>query len=199
MTTQKTLRRQILLQRRQLSATEQTHAAYRVAQHFANHPLFHRSQHIAFYLATGGELDPSVLLQLALQQQKTCYLPVLHPLMLNRLWFMPYVPGDELCLNRFGMWQPRIHTKQLFPPWALQLVLTPLVAFDPQGHRVGMGGGFYDRTFAFLKRPRHRSHPYLVGLAYEFQKINELLPNSWDVPLQGIITENRIYFSEDNN
>ncbi|MGB6976820.1 MAG: 5-formyltetrahydrofolate cyclo-ligase [Gammaproteobacteria bacterium] len=192
--TVQTLRGQILTQRRQLSPFEQTHAAQRVAQQFASHPLFHRSQHIAFYLANDGELDPTPLLQLAWQQKKTCYLPVLHPLSLNRLWFMSYASGDKLYPNRYGILEPPIHAQRLFPAWALQLVLTPLVAFDTQGHRLGMGGGFYDRTFAFLKYHRHRSHPYLVGLAYEFQKINHLTPNPWDVSLQGIVTENQMYF-----
>jgi 5-formyltetrahydrofolate cyclo-ligase len=191
--TPQTLRRQILVQRRQLSTHEQTTAAQKVAQQFAQHPLFQRSQHIAFYLAYNGELDPTPLLHLAWRQQKSCYLPVLHPLSLNRLWFMPYKPNDMLRRNRFGILEPIIDVKQLFPAWALQLVVTPLVAFDKQGHRVGMGGGFYDRTFAFLKHSLHRSHPYLIGLAYEFQKVNHLNPNIWDVPLHNVITEKQIY------
>jgi 5-formyltetrahydrofolate cyclo-ligase len=191
--TAQTLRRQILAQRRQLSTHEQTQAAQRVAQQWVSHPLFYRSKHIAFYLANNNELDPAPLLQLAWRQQKTCYLPVLHPLALNRLWFMPYFEGDKLFPNRYGVLEPLIDAKRLFPAWALQLVLTPLVAFDNRGHRLGMGGGFYDRTFAFLKHFRHRSHPYLVGLAYEFQKVNHLNPKPWDVPLHGVVTESEIY------
>jgi 5-formyltetrahydrofolate cyclo-ligase len=69
----------------------------------------------------------------------------------------------------------------------------PLVAFDEQGNRLGMGGGFYDRTLAYLKYRQHRRKPVLAGLAHEIQKIGQLTTQSWDIPLDCIITENKLY------
>jgi len=69
----------------------------------------------------------------------------------------------------------------------------PLVAFDLTGNRLGRGGGYYDRTFAFM-REKHRNHPYLLGLAYHWQQIDALPREDWDIPLAGIVTEKAILF-----
>jgi 5-formyltetrahydrofolate cyclo-ligase len=77
----------------------------------------------------------------------------------------------------------------------LDLVLTPLVAFDAQGHRLGMGGGFYDRSFAYLLRHSRWLRPRLIGLAYDFQRQTRLPHQPWDVPLHAIATDHRLYLS----
>jgi 5-formyltetrahydrofolate cyclo-ligase len=82
--------------------------------------------------------------------------------------FSIYEPDDVLKKNRFGILEPEINFKKIIPAWALDIVFTPLIAFDSEGNRLGMGGGFYDRTFSFLHNSK-RSHPHLIGLAYEFQ------------------------------
>lgn len=187
------LRRQMRAQRARLSPAAQAHAAFHVAQRIAHSTLFQRSQHIACYLPQRGELDPTPLMQRAWAMRKTCYLPVLSPLPGGRLWFMPYREGDPLIPNRFGIFEPCLSTACRAPPWALDLVLTPLVAFDAQGNRLGMGGGFYDKTFSFMRRRQHWRKPRLVGLAYDFQCVATLQHSSWDVPLQAIATERRLY------
>jgi 5-formyltetrahydrofolate cyclo-ligase len=70
----------------------------------------------------------------------------------------------------------------------LDVVLLPLVAFDRRGNRLGMGGGFYDRTFAPRGRGRV-SAPRLIGLAHGFQQVAELVDQPWDVPLRGVLTD----------
>jgi 5-formyltetrahydrofolate cyclo-ligase len=75
------------------------------------------------------------------------------------------------------------------PVWTLDLILTPLVAFDDQGNRLGMGGGFYDRTLAYLGRRKHWKKPRLIGTAHAFQQVARLPHESWDVPLHGVVTE----------
>lgn len=180
-------------QRARLSPVAQAHAAFHVAQRIAHSTLFQRSQHIACYLPQRGELDPTPLMQRVWAMRKTCYLPVLSPLPGGRLWFVPYHPGDPLTPNRFGILEPCLPTACRAPPWALDLVLTPLVAFDTQGNRLGMGGGFYDKTFSFLRQRASWRKPRLVGLAYDFQCVATLQHSPWDVPLRAIATERQLY------
>ncbi len=189
--TARTLRQTIRQQRRALSFSESVTCAEQLAQHAARHPLLLRSTRIAAYLATDGEIDPMPLLETLWSAGKQVYLPVLVPFSRQKLWFARFNPGDMLACNRFGIPEPV--RRCLIKPCALDLVLTPLVAFDVSGHRVGMGGGFYDRTFAFLQQRQYWKKPGLLGLAYEFQKQDRIKPNNWDVSLDAIATELHIY------
>lgn len=193
------LRKNIISKRKVLSQTERLSAAKQITQHLLfNLPAFQQSEHIAFYQATNGEADPRLLLNHALSLGKHCYLPVLHPIKHNSMWFMPYKKGTKLIPNQFGILEPEVISHELAPAWALQLVFTPLVAFDLQGNRLGMGGGYYDRSFAFIKEAHFKPKPFLVGLAYEFQKVEKLTANSWDIPLNTVVTEHKIYNFHDH-
>ena len=189
--TSRTLRQTIRQQRRALTHREAATCAEQLAQQTCKHPLVLHSHRIAAYLAADGEIDPAPLLQALWAANKKIYLPVLVPFSPKKLWFARFNPDDILAFNRFGIPEPV--RRQLIKPSALDLVLTPLVAFDTAGHRIGMGGGFYDRTFAFLQRRHYWHKPNLLGLAYEFQKQTAIKPNDWDVPLDAIATETRIY------
>ncbi len=187
----RTLRNTIRRQRRSLSAGQAAACAGLLAEQARHHPLLHNRQHIAAYIANDGEIDPHPLMQLLWSQGKTIYLPVLMPFVHNKLWFARYHPGDALIANRFGIPEPQqLH---LVAPRDLDLVLTPLVAFDDAGHRIGMGGGYYDRSFAFLRSRRHWRKPVLLGLAYELQHQRSIAVGIHDVPLDGIITEQACY------
>ena len=187
-----TLRKELRQQRRALTAQQQQAAATALDRVLGRQPLFLRSQHIAIYLPNDGEMDLSPLLQRALAMGKKCYLPVLSPLYHNRLWFAPYHSDSRLSLNRFGIPEPDCNHRQMRPVWALDLILTPLVAFDTQGNRLGMGGGFYDRTLAYLNRRQHWRKPRLLGTAHAFQQVAQLPCESWDIPLQGVVTEKEL-------
>lgn len=189
-----TLRKELRQQRRALSPQQQQQAALALDRVLGRHPLFLRSQHIAIYLPNDGEMDLTPLLQRALAMGKRCYLPVLSPLYHNRLWFAPYHAGSRLSLNRFGIPEPDCNYAQMRPVWSLDLLLTPLVAFDAQGNRLGMGGGFYDRTLAYLNRRHHWRKPRLLGTAHAFQQVAQLPHASWDIPLQGVVTERELLF-----
>jgi len=190
------LRRTIRIQRRATTPEQRHRASHAVVDSISSSRLFKRSRHIALYLANDGELDPSLLAEYAHQHGKRLYLPVLSPVRQNRLQFAPYHPNTLLAENRFGIPEPVVSQRQMIPPRALDLVLAPLVAFDNSGNRLGMGGGFYDRTFAFLHHRRHWQKPRLLGIAYEFQRVALLPHQQWDVPLSGIATEAGIeYFS----
>jgi 5-formyltetrahydrofolate cyclo-ligase len=109
------------------------------------------------------------------------------------LWFTPYAADSELVQNRFGIPEPRVLPRRRVPPWRLDLILVPLVGFDSAGNRLGMGGGFYDQTLAFLQRRSHWRKPRLLGIAYDFQQLDQLPAEPWDIPLDGIATESRIH------
>ncbi|MDZ7803844.1 5-formyltetrahydrofolate cyclo-ligase [Thiohalophilus sp.] len=190
MTDRKSLRFSMRDKRRALSADERREASLSLSEQLAAHRLFHLAQRIAFYLPNDGEIDLTWLLEYAWQRNKQCYLPVLGPRNSRRMWFLPYHPDTQLIPNRFGIPEPA-HSRRdrLFSPMSLDLVLMPLVAFDHQGNRVGMGGGFYDRTFGFRRYRRHWQRPWLVGTAYAFQQVEQIDSAIWDVPLDGIATE----------
>ncbi|WP_207061594.1 5-formyltetrahydrofolate cyclo-ligase [Motiliproteus sp. SC1-56] len=189
------LRQQIRAQRRSLTRLEQQQAAQRLLRLLGRHPLFLSRRRIAFYLPNDGEISPEPLLQAALRAGKHCYLPVLHPVRHNRLWFVRYRPNSRMIRNRFGIPEPHGTLNPRVPAWSLDLVLLPLVAFDEKGGRLGMGGGFYDRSFAFKRRQPHRRSPLLLGLAHECQKVASLQLASWDIPLAGVASDKRLYWS----
>jgi 5-formyltetrahydrofolate cyclo-ligase len=179
--------------RRHLDAHSQINSARFMAKNLGRSALFQRSKHIAFYLPNDGEIDPAPLLAKALAMGKKCYLPVLSAAWHNRLWFAPYDENTDLTLNSFSIYEPACNWRQMRHPWALDLILTPLVAFDTQGNRLGMGGGFYDRTLAYLQRRQHWRKPRLIGIAHDFQKVAQLEQQAWDVLLHGVVTEQAIY------
>lgn len=185
----KEMRRNLRAKRRALTPTQQRFAAQQLVKHLRSHPLFLRSQHVAFHMAADGELGLGPLLQAAQSMGKCCYLPVLHPLKQNALWFCHYRDGDVLVNNRFGLAEP-LPTARRIPPRMLDLVLMPLVGFDRSGNRLGMGGGFYDRTFAFKQDATRRTRlPVLMGIAHSCQEVESLSGASWDVPMDFVATE----------
>lgn len=154
---------------------------------------FLAAKRIALYLTADGELDPLPVLKQASAMGKQCYLPVLHPVGHRRLWFAGWKPGDDLRANRYNIPEPIWTPASLVKPWALDLVIVPLVAFDSNGGRMGMGGGYYDRSFAWRSRRRNWRGPLLVGYGYELQKIKHVSMQSWDVPMDAVITESTLY------
>jgi 5-formyltetrahydrofolate cyclo-ligase len=152
-----------------------------------------RSRHIAAYLPADGEIDTNPLIASLCSLGKILYLPILVTFSDRKLWFSAYAPGDRLVFNRFGILEPqRAHYRRI-KPVSLDLVLTPLVAFDDRGHRLGMGGGYYDHSFAFLNTRRSWKKPHLMGLAYEFQRLPHIDAQPWDVPLDAVATDKRVY------
>lgn len=153
---------------------------------------FHRARRIAVYIAVDAELDPEPLAALARAAGKEVYLPVLPPGNNAPLSFLPYAAGAALRPNRLRIPEPAPSAGAQVAPVELDLVLAPLVAFDAHGQRLGMGAGFYDRSFAFLKDAR-TPHPALIGYAYEVQQVPELAAEPWDVPLAGVVTEQQFH------
>jgi 5-formyltetrahydrofolate cyclo-ligase len=187
------LRRLLRQQRRALTPTAQRQAAKGLYRQLAQHPLFRRARSIALYLPNDGEIDPRPLLRAAQRRRKATYLPVLSPWPRSKMVFQRILPGERLIKNRFGIPEPRRNHKRQRKAWALDLLLLPLVGFDRHGGRLGMGGGFYDRSLAYRKLRKNWHKPTLLGLAHECQQVKRLSMASWDVPLQGTVTDTRWY------
>jgi 5-formyltetrahydrofolate cyclo-ligase len=182
-------RRELRARRRALSERERLQRSDALCRQLARQTLFHNASGIAAYLPQDGEVETQTLIELCWSMGKQVYLPVLVPFLDNRLWFARYRPDTRLVSNRFGIAEPETVHRQRIAPHALDLVLAPLVGFDRHGNRLGMGGGFYDRSFAFLLGRKHWRKPQLVGLAYAFQQLPSLPPQPWDVPLTAVATE----------
>ena len=184
------IRKLIRNKRRALTSAQQQSAAKNLASLISQQSFFQRAKRIGIYLANDGEIDTSLLLGIALAANKACFLPILHPLQSNRLLFGEYREGDQLNENRFGIAEPQLKKAAIAPLWSLDLLFMPLVAFDRGGNRVGMGGGFYDRTLASCaNQPRK---PTLIGLAHRCQEIDNISRQSWDIPLDQIITDREV-------
>jgi 5-formyltetrahydrofolate cyclo-ligase len=177
--------------RRLLSDEARAHAAERFAEHLSHTHAFKRAERIATYLATDGEMNPRALMERAWAAGKSTYLPVIG--LDRRLAFARYQGDGTLVPNRFGISEPVVEPHDWCDTSELDLVVAPLVAFDEYGTRMGMGGGFYDQTFGFILKRPHFQRPVLVGAAYELQRVPRLERRAWDVPLDAIATETRIY------
>ncbi len=187
------LRRQMRQSRRSLTACEQRHHAKGLLSTIRRLSQFRRSRTIALYLASDGEISTEQVIRYCRKLGKQCFLPVLHPTRHNRLWFIQYNQDTRLGNNIYGIKEPALVKAPRRPAWALDLVLLPLVAFDDEGGRLGMGGGYYDRTFAFKQGWRKDRGTMLIGLAHDLQKVDQLKTESWDIPLEGVATEQRFY------
>lgn len=187
------LRRQLRAARRELSRQDQLNASLGVCRQLVCSPLFLRSRRIAVYFCNDGEVNLEPLIDAAWNMGKSLYLPVLHPLKAGELVFMEYHRHQPMAVNRFGIPEPVCHRDSRCHTWLLDLILTPLVGFDELGNRMGMGGGFYDRTFEFLRHNSKPRRPALIGLAHECQKVEQLTVESWDIPMDGIVTGSKIY------
>jgi 5-formyltetrahydrofolate cyclo-ligase len=144
-------------------------------------------EHIALHYPVGNEVDLRPLAHALWQQDKKLYLPILDGQLLQ---FGAYTPDTAFINNKFNIPEP---DTTAIAPKDLNAVIFPMVAFDEACHRIGMGGGFYDRTFTFTKL---KPGPTLMGCAFECQKVDAITPEAWDVSLDCVITEKIIYMPE---
>ncbi|GAB3341900.1 5-formyltetrahydrofolate cyclo-ligase [Marilutibacter aestuarii] len=174
--------------RRKLPSTARVAAAERLADALLALPFAPRSGPVAGYWATDGEIALHAW-QLRLPRDCIYCLPVLGKG--HRLHFAPWRAGRPLVQNRFGIPEPDVPPTELLEPEAMRMVVLPLVGFDRRGHRLGMGGGWYDRNFAF--RRNGPAPPWLVGAAFDLQRLDHLDAADWDVPLDAVCTETAVH------
>ena len=180
------LRSSLRAVRAQLSARYQHEAKNKVIQRIKKLHEWRYAKKIALYHAFQGEIDISELWQTAPLQGKQCAFPALTTE--KKLLFLPATPTTPFKQNRFGIQEPNIPIEKAIHPEQFDIIFMPLVAFDSSGNRLGMGGGYYDRSLA------NTTPNCLIGLAYDFQKVPQLITQSWDVPLDAVITPSGIFW-----
>lgn len=183
------IRSEIRERRRLLTPEQQQQSAHLAASHLTSHHKIQQANTVAIFLSFDGELNTDPVIELLWQQKKQVYLPVLHPFSPGNLLFLSYRPDSQLIRNRLKIFEPQLDVRDVLPLNQLDVVITPLVAFDQHGQRLGMGGGFYDRTLQHWQR----GGPYPIGLAHDCQRVEYLPSEHWDVPLPEIVTPEKVW------
>jgi 5-formyltetrahydrofolate cyclo-ligase len=178
--------------RNNLSPEQQGLAGEKLLQQCQTMTCFEKAKYIACYLANDGEISLQPLIEYCWAVNKTVCLPVLHPFCPGHLLFVKYTAHSKMEVNRYQIPEPVLRCDRIVPLKQLDVILTPLVAFDHQGQRLGMGGGFYDRTLVPISRDGLGTT--VLGAAHDCQ-LHEggLNGQVWDIPLQQIITPGHIY------
>jgi len=194
--------------RNQLSSTQQEAAKHALLHVLTANSVFKNSKKVALYLSNDGELDTSLVIDYCWQQGISVYLPVLHPFSKGHLLFLEYNHATPMVHNQFGIEEPQLNVNTLCLLNDLDIIFTPLVAFDLQGDRLGMGGGFYDRTLAisqkhtnlsdhakrdFARETKNINVPVVIGLAHDCQQVDKIPTQSWDIKIPFIATPSKFY------
>ncbi|MBA6382244.1 5-formyltetrahydrofolate cyclo-ligase [Colwellia sp. BRX10-6] len=196
MKTRDVLRQEIRYQRSLLNANQQAEQSLLLSKRLIKEKVVKGVKHIAIYLANDGELNTQPFIDWCWQNNITVYLPVIHPFSKNNLLFLKYADTSILVKNKYGILEPKLNVQDIITVAQLDIIFTPLVAFDRYGNRLGMGGGFYDRTLsAWHAQYQQNKHakPLPVGLAHDCQKVTTIPFESWDIPLPKIITPTTSY------
>jgi 5-formyltetrahydrofolate cyclo-ligase len=178
------IRQTLRTKRKALTTTFQKEASELLKLRLVNHPRIQSAKKIALYLANDGELDPMPFINWCWQQGKQVYLPVLHPFCSGHLLFLLFEKNAFMVKNQYGINEPKLDVTKVCPLEQLDALCTPLVAFDCSGARLGMGGGFYDRTLVNWKKNQY----YPIGIAHDCQQVDLVPVEYWDIPLPEIIT-----------
>jgi len=205
MTTRNQIRQLIRTKRQNLSHIDQKELSGDLLTQLTQRTDVLAAKNIAVYLANDGELDPMRFIHWCWQQNKNIYLPVIHPFSPGNLLFLHYHQNSEMQTNKYGILEPKLDVRLIKSINDIDIIFTPLVAFDLTGNRLGMGGGFYDRTLsAWFKHYRYvdeeknayerkLTKPYPIGLAHDIQLIDAIPSQLWDIPLPEIVTPTRQY------
>ena len=178
------LRQQLKSARLSLSEGQRSRLDLHICAHLQRALASCADAAIAAYHACRGEPDIAPALSVLHAAGHRVHLPVLHEAALK---FRRWSPDARMTPNRYGIPEPL--QGSACAAAELDWVLLPLVAFSHSGGRLGMGGGYYDRTFSFcLERPAEQ-RPRLIGIAYQLQQVDSLPLERWDVPLDGVLTE----------
>lgn len=178
------LRRALRAERAAVAPAERFRAGRRIAQQLIASGLLRPGQSVAGYWAVGGEVPLAALFEHSLGLR--FHLPCLGDD--GRLHFAPWTLGDPVQPNRYGIPEPDLQAHPAVAPAALDVVLLPLLGFDRAGHRLGQGGGWYDRSLAGVPPAR----PLRIGIALACQERPAIPAAAWDVPLHAIVTEREV-------
>ena len=147
---------------------------------------------VALYLDNDGEVSTSPTISYLQEHKIKTLLPVMHSFNKGYLNFQTYLSTDKTAMvkNHFDILEPKLNAQQTYSLSQIDYIFMPLVAFDKQGNRLGMGGGFYDKTLS--KIAELEFSPKLIGLSHDCQQVDALPYQDWDIPLDLIITPTKI-------
>jgi 5-formyltetrahydrofolate cyclo-ligase len=190
------IRREVRHKRSKLNDVRQQEQGELLFEKLSEQKEIVNANKIAIYLANDGELNTQPFINWCLKNYISVYLPVIHPFSKGNLLFLKYTESSILIKNKYGILEPKLDVRDIITLDKLDIIFTPLVAFDEQGNRLGMGGGFYDRTLAtwhvqYQKSKQTKLLP--IGLAHDCQKVKYIPHESWDIPLPIIITPSTRY------
>ncbi len=186
------LRRQMRQVRAGLTLQDQQHAAQSFARQALRSRLLKCGLKVAAYVPVRNEADLAPLIARALKLRCRVYLPRIVNLRAGRMEFLRFEGLRHLRRNALGLLEP-VSSAPRIAPRELDRVFVPLAAFDAMGNRLGTGGGFYDRRFAFLASRRQWRKPRLIGVAYEMQRVPSVPKEPWDIVMDAVMTERRLY------
>jgi 5-formyltetrahydrofolate cyclo-ligase len=184
------LRQRMRAARRRMDPARRREAAEAAAANLSRLGLPRPRSRVAFYLPMDGELDPGPAVLRSLARGCEVFVPVITSFRARHMRFVRWTPELSTRRNRWEIREPE--GTGIDGRW-LDLAVVPCVAFDPTGMRIGLGAGFYDRHFAWLAGRSTWRRPRLVGLAFDFQRVDRLRRAEWDVPLWGIVTDHGVY------
>ncbi len=183
----KALRQSLRQKRREINPSDRIKFAKNLLSQVKKIENIHNEKKIAIYLVNDGEIDPKYIENFLNLSKIGVYLPILTG---NSLKFAKI--GKNFKKNKYGILEPV--STDIIDAKQLDILFMPLVGFDANKNRIGMGGGYYDRTLAFKKSKKIVKKPKLYGLAFDCQQVSQLEAQDWDVPLDGIITPTSVYW-----
>ena len=148
--------------------------------------IFRQVHNVALYLTNDGEISTNYIISFLKSQNKVVYLPVLSK---ETLVFLPLT--KNLVKNRFNIMEPTVRTNAIKHPKHINIIFMPLVGFDNNNNRLGMGGGFYDKTLAFTKLSSARFNTKIYALAHNIQQVKTVYSKNYDIKPSIIFTESR--------
>ena len=179
------LRTKALRARREMHVDDRSIASQIICDKVTSSHEFLSAKLIACYLPMRDEVDTRNIIERGWRANKRIFVPITRDK--GKMFFREIRPDTTLVQNRMMIWEPE--SGEVISPRRLQLVITPTVAFDNANHRIGMGGGYYDRCFSFLKHRRQWLKPKLLGVAFDCQEVEEISPNTWDIRLYRTFSE----------
>jgi 5-formyltetrahydrofolate cyclo-ligase len=181
------LRRNALRARRNMSDEQRAAASEIICKRVIASREFYASAFVGCYLPMQDEVDTREIIEAGWRANKRIFIPVLRSK--GEMFFCEVLPDTELERNSFGVWEPT--RGFLIAPQKLDVVITPTVSFDKNNNRIGMGGGYFDRCFSFLRYRKHWIHPKLIGVAFQCQAVEKITPNPWDIRLYRVISDTK--------
>jgi 5-formyltetrahydrofolate cyclo-ligase len=182
---QEVLRRKCRHARASLSIAERDTKSARICESVIRSGYFRSSRKIACYLPSDEEVDTWPIIARAFAMGKRVSAPVVRKNF--NMWFCEFDTKTKLLRNQYDLLEPE--AGPFVDPHEFDVVITPLVAFDAARNRIGMGSGYFDRAFSFLRLRENWLHPKLIGVAFDCQRVDKIVANPWDIALFRIITE----------